>query len=305
MITNINRKPFFSIIILSSPGRNAAIFRCLDSVMKSTSKSFEVIVVDNGSTPKKEKRIRQEFPTAIYIDMKSNRGIEGFSRGFMQSTGKYILALDDDASILPDTLEVAHTRLRTLPKRIGVVGCNSYNPKTGQYYHEDYLKNPTRALYNQTIGGTLFKREIFSKSGYYDGKFFCWMHEDDLFIRIRNAGYFAIFDPLIKIRHFDNWSKVRKLMYYLMFRNFVWLTIKHFSLWYIPLLLIRDMMTLFFLPFKKGSLAPFFYGTAGYFVGICTISIPLGKRKVVTPIIQKEYVNYYVLNKFASITIQR
>lgn len=299
--TVFKKKPFISIVVVSSPGRDIDVFRCLDSIQKSTFENFETIVINNSLDPKKGKRIHQKYPSVIYLDMKSNIGIEGFSKGFILSKGKYILALDDDACVLPDTLQTAYNKMKTISPRVGVVGCNSYNPKTGQYYHEDYLKNPTRALYNQTIGGTFLKKEVFSKSGYYDEDFFCWMHEDDLFIRIRDAGYFAIFDPLIKIQHYDNWIKGRKRMFFFMFRNFVWLTVKHFSLRYIPLLLLRNMATLILLPLKRRSLMPFIYGIAGYLSGLCTIGTPLQKRKVVTPSIQEEYVNYYVLNKFASV----
>lgn len=301
MKRNFRKTPFFSIVILSSPERSAEIFRCLDSIQKSTFKNFEIIVVNNSFDPKKEKRIHQKFPFVIYLDMKSNIGIEGFSKGFIQSRGTYIFALDDDACVLPNTLQMAHTKIKTVSPRVGIIGCNSCNPSTGQYYHEDYLKNPTRALYNQTIGGTLFKREVFAKSGYYDEEFFCWMHEDDLFIRIRNAGYLAIFDPFIQVHHFDRWRRIRKMMYFFMFRNFVWLTIKYFSVWYIPLLLTRNIVTLLLLPLKKGSLTPFICGSAGLLAGFCTIFTPLQKRKAVKATIQKEYVHYYVWNKFASV----
>lgn len=300
MKNNSFKTPFFSLIIVSSPGRRREIINCLNSILKSTYKSFEVRVIDNSCDSFLSKEIPKNYPMVLYINMKSNTGIRGFNVGFALSKGKYILALDDDASILPKTLEIIQKKIKSYPSNIGVIGCNSYNPDTQTFYHRNYLHNRFVNLYNQTIGGTVFKKEIFAKSGYFDENFFCWMHEDDLFIRIRNAGYKTVFDKHIIIHHQDHWSKIRKEMFFFMFRNYIWICFKYFSFQFIPILLIRNIVTLFALPLKKHSLTPLIWGMIGYLSGICTLFVILPKRKVVSMEIQKEYVNYYVFNIFAS-----
>ena len=289
---------FISIVIAAGPKRDKELMRCLVSIYRSTYKHFEVIVVDNSCNATLSDHILKIFPFIRIIRLPINTGVFGFNVGFINAKGNYILALDDDAYIRSDSLKNIYTSLKKYPSSVGVIGCNSYNPKSKQYYHSHYIKRQVSTIYNQTIGGTVFKKDIFSTVGYYDQDFFCWIHEDDLFIRIRNAGYQIRFDPTIIVHHIDTWSTHRKEMYFYMFRNMIWFYLKHFSLLFIPLLLLRSMVTLVCLPFKKHSLESFFYGLSGYLLGLLTFFIPLKKRKEVLWDIQKEYVAYYLFDRF-------
>jgi GT2 family glycosyltransferase len=147
-------------------------------------------------------------------------------------------------------------------------------------------------------GATAFKREVFQRVGYYDDNFFCWQHGPDLSIRMLGAGYKIRFGDKIVIDHFEKHVGFRPLRAFYDFRNLAWLNIKHFSLVLLPLLLLRNFVSLCALPFRQKSLRAPLHGLAGYVVGWATFLTPLRKRRVPSFAVQKKFLLHFVFNRF-------
>ena len=99
--------PDISIII---PIYNAGktIQKCVDSVLNQTYPSFELILVDDGSTDDSRKRCECYSATDKRIKTfhQKNKGVsEARNAGLAQASGKYIFFLDSDDELYPDTLE--------------------------------------------------------------------------------------------------------------------------------------------------------------------------------------------------------
>jgi glycosyltransferase involved in cell wall biosynthesis len=164
VIYEVEGNPLVSIII---PSKNnlAYLLPCIDSVMnKSTYRNFEIVLVDNGSTPEVKAEIDrfiQDKPVRyIYRPMDFN-----FSRmcnlGAENARGEYLLFLNDDIRIVQaDWMErmlgqaqQAHT---------GAVGVKLVYPQSNQIQHTGVLNmkdGPAHALV------------IFSDAGeYYFGR---------------------------------------------------------------------------------------------------------------------------------------
>lgn len=81
---------------------------CLDSVLNQTFADFELILVDDGSTDESPVIMRRyaEADARISINSQSNKGVSAARNfGLSVAQGDYILFVDSDDTILPDTLE--------------------------------------------------------------------------------------------------------------------------------------------------------------------------------------------------------
>ena len=107
-------KPFFSVII---PTYNRASFitKTIESVVNQTFRSFEIIVVDDGSTDNTEKLVRLISDTRFRYYKKSNEE-RAVARNFgtKLATGHYVTFLDSDDLLFPDHLQSAKGNLDKL-----------------------------------------------------------------------------------------------------------------------------------------------------------------------------------------------
>ena len=102
--------PKISVII---PLYNAKkyIRQCLISVLSSTFKDYEVLVVDDCSTDNSVAEVEKFLPhfdgRLKILSTEKNSGGSGIPRniGIKNSLGKYVTFIDNDDMILPDTLE--------------------------------------------------------------------------------------------------------------------------------------------------------------------------------------------------------
>ena len=99
-------------IIIPMYGVEKYLRRCLDSVLNQTFTDWQAICVNDGS-PDKSSEIAHEYAARdsrfIVVD-KENSGVsETRNVGMQYATGDYILYLDSDDFIHPQTMEIAHT----------------------------------------------------------------------------------------------------------------------------------------------------------------------------------------------------
>ena len=101
--------PLFSIII---PTYNRAdlIVRTVQSVLDQTYKSFEIIIVDDGSTDNTEAVLQpllQKHPNIFYFKKKNEERGAARNFGTSHAKGSYVTFLDSDDIFYPDALEEA------------------------------------------------------------------------------------------------------------------------------------------------------------------------------------------------------
>ena len=104
MSLDINKKPFFSIIVPVYNINESYLKSAIESVLNQTFKNFELIIVDDAST------LNYKIPENIkYIRNETNKGTL-YSRkiGAINSNGKYIIYLDSDDRLTTDALQVIY-----------------------------------------------------------------------------------------------------------------------------------------------------------------------------------------------------
>jgi GalNAc5-diNAcBac-PP-undecaprenol beta-1,3-glucosyltransferase len=146
------KDPFFSIVI-PVYNRSALLQETVKSIHAQTFSSYEIIIVDDGSTDGSGPEIDRLYGNVSNIVIIHQPNQErGASRnnGFKKATGEYVIFLDSDDLLLPVHLEVLYNKIQDL---------NNPDFISTKY---DFLRNGKRV------------RSIISDSaeGYYDYRFF-------------------------------------------------------------------------------------------------------------------------------------
>ena len=94
-----------SVIILTNNSEQD-IPLCLNSLYENLKNiSHEVIIIDNGSSDRTISIIANNYPDVTLIKNRINKGVAAArNQGFKHSKGDYILILDDDTIILPNSI---------------------------------------------------------------------------------------------------------------------------------------------------------------------------------------------------------
>lgn len=108
LIVNYNGKPYLEDL--------------LRSLERQTHPSFEILVVDNGSTDGSAALVRQSFPQVRWIEAGENLGFAGGNNlGIREARGEYVALLNNDTVVEPEWLQALVEEARTDPK-IAAVG---------------------------------------------------------------------------------------------------------------------------------------------------------------------------------------
>lgn len=149
----------------------------------------------------------------------------GFGRnvnfGVRHSRGKYVLILNEDVFLQPgvvdglmrhmhDNVGLACHLLRYTDGTIYPVAM-ARRPGDADWHHVDYRKyipsiSKPVELENCCGASFLVKREAFYKIGGFDENFFMYAEDNDLALRIRQAGHRIVFDPTLCATHVNGVS---------------------------------------------------------------------------------------------------
>jgi GT2 family glycosyltransferase/SAM-dependent methyltransferase len=213
------------------------IDRCLASIFdNSQGVSFEVIVVDNGSSDDSVGTIRRRFPLVTVARRAFNTGFaRACNSGMRLARGRFIWVLNADTEVSVNALS-------------GMVSFMELNPEVGALnprvtfpdgtlqpsvrrlptllsalWEELFWGTPLRALFGRDWGqkawdskvdyddvvemewlrgSCLFiRREVYSQTGAFDEVFFFGYEEIDYCARIRSGGWKLVWMPYVTIIH--------------------------------------------------------------------------------------------------------
>lgn len=224
--------PDLSICILSWNTRDLTM-KCLASIAKNTRRiSYEVILVDNGSSDGVASAVSREFLKVKLIVNDKNVGFtKGNNLAIAASTGRYILLLNNDTEIHEHCLDMMVEKMDAEPDT-GMACCKMIYPDGSLYLniHDEFptwsnvaaersilteliprspLHNYFHRRYNVTDPGVYetdreicwglgaflaVRREVLDEIGPLDERFFIYFEEIDWCKRCRDAGW--------KVRYF-------------------------------------------------------------------------------------------------------
>ena len=222
-----------SVIIVS--WNTCAVTRdCLRSVFDQTRGiDFEVIVVDNASRDGSAEMVRREFPEAVLIENRENRGFAAANNQAMRlARGKYVLLLNSDTVLIDGAIQKSYAFIEKRPEA-GVVGCKARNEDGSLQY--TCLMFPglvnqlllaaglSRAFPNNRFFGRaemtwwdhgevrevdyvagcfmLVRRAAIEQAGMMDEKYFMYAEEADWCLRLRRTGWKVFYYPGAEYYH--------------------------------------------------------------------------------------------------------
>lgn len=253
--------PDISVIIVNWNTRQL-LADCLRSLPEAG--SYEVIVVDNGSTDGSVAMVAEQFPHVVVIANRANTGYaHANNQGLERATGRHLLLLNSDTRLSPTTLSTIVNYLDNHPL-VGVAGCQLRNPDGTiqpsvrrlptlwdqaiiltklpnffpglishhlmadfDYHHE--------AIVEQVMGSCLaIRRPVLTKVGLLDEHFWSWFEDVDYCKRVNDAGWQVAYTPTTFITHlkgqsFDQHRPLAKQKIWI--KSLLWYMRKHHGFW--------------------------------------------------------------------------
>lgn len=235
LLTSVKMEnPLLSIIILSYNSRED-LKNLLPSVWNSkTEFASETIVVDNGSadgTPRWLEGLPEAVSGRLKIIKNQNTGFaKGNNLGIRQALGKYLLILNPDTMLQPDTLSTMVKFMNSRPD-VGIAGCRIIKPDgtldlacrrrfpnplnsfkrlflldNRDYNYSDVDENLSMEV-DSVVGAFMMAvKTVADKIGPLDENFFMYGEDLDWCWRCREAGYKVWYFPQTFITHYKGSS---------------------------------------------------------------------------------------------------
>ena len=162
-----------------------------------TDRSFELIVVDDGSTPPIGEADLAGAPDGRVIRGPGRRAAGARNAGIATARGKIVLFTDDDTEPKPDWLEAVTTFLAENPGHVGVEGVVTSEPWDPLHA----MSITTEAPGTYLTSNIAFRRTVLEQLGGFDAESFPLHCEDvDLAMRALDLGPIG-FEPRMEVRH--------------------------------------------------------------------------------------------------------
>lgn len=222
-------EPLVSIII---PNKDhiGDLKKCIDSILKSTYKNYEIIIVENNSqnseTFEYYKSIKKQNIKIITWEKDFNySAINNF--GIKSAKGDYYILLNNDIEIItPDWIQ----KMLMFAQRdnVGAVGSKLLYPdntiqhagvilsilgiavhyrKGASENDEDIRLNTVQNLSAVTAACMMIPKHVYDETGGLNEEFKVAFNDIDLCMRIRKSGYLIVFNPYCKAYHYESKSR--------------------------------------------------------------------------------------------------
>lgn len=227
--------------------------------------SYEVIMVDNGSTDGTLEWVKEHHPE---IQLIRNQANLGFTRGNNQAMalakGDFLLLLNPDTLLAEDCFGPQITYLRdnpevaiTIPKVLNSDGSFQQQSRRGDArpvevfgyflklgklfpknsalngYLQSWLPEDEVAEVKAVSGSCMFiRRQVYEQIGGLDEQFFAYQEDSDYCMRARQAGWKVMYVPLSSIIHYGGEGGSKTQPYYAIFqwhRSYFLYYRKHFA----------------------------------------------------------------------------
>lgn len=228
------------------------VLRVAVGAVLNSSVPVEVLLVDNGSSDSSIERVRAQFGNDRRVRIIENRENLGFARanniGLQRARGRYILVLNPDCIVEPETLERVRDHLEQEPVA-GMAGCLLRNRDGTEQpgcrrsvptpwralvrvFHLDQVfpshprfRNfvlsreplPDRPSFVEATSGAfmLVRREALKQVGLFDEGYFLHCEDLDWCMRFRKQNWRILFVADVEVTHYQGTCSVHRPIFVL------------------------------------------------------------------------------------------
>lgn len=193
-------------VIIPTFNRSSDVIRCVKSLLVSSLQSFEVIVVDDGSTDDTLDSISllSDPRLKIYSIKNSERG---FARnyGFSLSLGRYVNFFDSDDFALPNHIGEAFCIISEFPRLpIFAFGWMQLQANATRVEVASPLSNidfRRRLLYGNplSVNSVFLSREVFSSNRFSEDRLLSGTEDYELWFRLSSLYDFTFFNKITTV----------------------------------------------------------------------------------------------------------
>lgn len=234
---HMEEQPLISILI-PSKDHSEDLDVCIQSLLnKCTYKNFEIIVIENNSTEQETfayyEKIQRESDKVRVVTWPGTGTGFNYSAinnyGFSQSTGEYILLLNNDVEVISENLLESMLGY-FIRKDVGMVGCKLlYKDKTIQHagvlvggggladhllkeYKDTDPGYMCRAVTSYDVSAVtaaclMVRRDIYEEVGGLEEELQVAFNDVDFCLKVRKAGYRIVYDAYVKLFHYESKSR--------------------------------------------------------------------------------------------------
>ena len=208
----MNTQPFVSVII---PVYNGIKYlgKCLDAISASTYKTYEIIVVDDGSTDNSAEIARKKGATVLLLLQQSGPAA---ARNYAakKARGDILFFVDADVLVQKGTIARMVNDFNENKDIAAVFG--SYDDKPAEDNFLSQYKNLSHHFVHQQsdkeavtfwAGCGAIRKEVFHKVGGYDQKRYSEPSIEDIELgsRMKRMGLRIILDKVLQVKHLKHW----------------------------------------------------------------------------------------------------
>lgn len=239
--------PTVSIVIPNWNGQHL-LPRCLTALSAQTYREFETIVVDNGSEDGSCALIQRDFPRTRVLKLQENTGFaNACNKGVEASTAAYVVLLNNDTEARPQWLENLVKAIAASPADVACItskmlkmnspelidDAGDYLTWRGAAFKRGHGQAAERFDHSEEImlpcaGAALYRRSVLTELKGFDDRFFSYLEDVDLGLRIRLSGYRCWYAADAEILHIGHGSGIAPDLYvFLTTRNRAFLFAKN------------------------------------------------------------------------------
>jgi hypothetical protein len=248
-------------VVIPSWNSAAWLPGCLDSVAGQELQPAETIVVDNGSTDGSPELLRERYGWVRLVALPENTGFaHAANTGIGAASADYVALVNADVELAPDWTRRLAGALDSNARAAAVASkmvdladpTQIYDAgdflrrdgvceQRGRFERDDGSLDEPGEAFAACAGAGMYRREAVLATGGFDERYFAYIEDVELGLRLRRAGWTALYEPALA-RHAAESSahQLARPVPAWVERNTLLLVARHFPLRWAHLVLYRQ-----------------------------------------------------------------